>query len=108
MYNKSAQTAFETFQTILKDLNDSVVDSEKNVGDLIVSNIVNTMSDRASTEKAFNNILDSYRKSILPKVTNGWADLSEDQQASLTKMHFFLLWTTFISYICRSVSKMFT
>ena len=89
MYNKSAQTAFEHFQTILNDLNDSVVDSEKNVGDLIVSNIVNTMSDRASTKKAFNNILDSYRKSILPKVTNGWADLSEDQQASLMKMHFF-------------------
>ena len=84
MYNKSAQTAFETFQTMLKDSNDSVVDSEKNVGDLIVSNIVNTMSDRASTEKAFNNILDSYRK-----VTNGWADLSEVQQASLTKMHCF-------------------
>ena len=84
MYNKSAQTAFETFQTMLKDSNDSVVDSEKNVGDLIVSNIVNTMSDRASTEKAFNNILDGYRK-----VTNGWADLSEVQQASLTEMHCF-------------------
>ncbi|XP_060597475.1 uncharacterized protein LOC132751328 [Ruditapes philippinarum] len=89
MYNKSAQTAFDTLLCILQDLSDSVTDLDNKVGDKIVSNIVNTMSDRASTEKAFNNILEEYRKKILPTVTDGWTDLSSEQQTSLTSMHSF-------------------
>lgn len=50
-----------------------VGDTEVNVGNKIISNIVNTMYmyDRANTEKAFNDILELYRKNILPAVIDG-------------------------------------
>lgn len=90
MFNKSAQTAFDTLQIILMDLShDGESECGNKVGDKVVSNIVSTMSDRASTEKAFNNLLENYRKDILPGVTNGWEFLTDSQRESCSKLNTF-------------------
>lgn len=38
------------------------------------------MSDRASTEKAFNRLLEEYRLEILPQVIDGWADMDKEEK----------------------------
>lgn len=35
------------------------------------------MSDRASTEKTFNNLLEEFRSTILPEVVDNWNDLDD-------------------------------
>lgn len=51
-----------------------------NVGYQILANIRDTMSDRASTEKAFNRLLEEYRLEILPQVIDGWADMDKEEK----------------------------
>ena len=48
------------------------------------------MSDRASTEKAFNKLIASYRAEILPDVVRNWKDLTTHEKNSMARMyHFF-------------------
>ena len=48
------------------------------------------MSDRASTQKAFNTLLSQYRANILPLVINNWESLAENEQLSMSQMfHYF-------------------
>ena len=42
----------------------------------IISNVRDTMSDRAPTETHFNQLLEQYRSEVLPYVCLGWVDLS--------------------------------
>ena len=83
MSNKSAKTCLDTFKEIISDISHSGSD---NWGRMIQANLANTMSDRAATEKSFNNLLESYREEILPQVVEGWEDLSDDEQASFSKL----------------------
>lgn len=48
-----------------------------NVGLQILKNIQNIMSDRASTEKNFNKLLDEYRSDILSQIIENWNQLNE-------------------------------
>ena len=83
MSNKSAKTCLDTFKEIISDISHSGSDTS---GRMILANLANTMSDRAATEKSFNNLLESYREEILPQVVEGWEDLSDDEQASFSKL----------------------
>ena len=48
------------------------------------------MSDRASTQKAFNTLLSEYRANILPLVVNNWESLAENEQLSMSQIfHYF-------------------
>ena len=38
------------------------------------------MSDRASSQKAFNTLLSEYRAEVLPQVVSNWDSMSEDEQ----------------------------
>ena len=42
------------------------------------------MSDRAATEKAFNDLLSHYRSEILPTVIQEWEQLSNEECQSST------------------------
>jgi hypothetical protein len=48
------------------------------------------MSDRAATEKKFYELLEIYRKEILPLVKDGWEDMREEERMACSKMHNFL------------------
>lgn len=58
MLNKSGVCTLDTFKEILSDITNSChvkeLTANMNVGYQILANIRDTMSDRASTEKAFN------------------------------------------------------
>ena len=47
------------------------------------------MSDRASTQKSFNTLLEEYRATILPAVVTNWDQLQENEKLSMTQMHNF-------------------
>ena len=47
------------------------------------------MSDRASVERSFNELLTEYRATILPTVVDGWSDLLEEEQLSMSRMYNF-------------------
>ncbi|XP_056017756.1 uncharacterized protein LOC130053959 [Ostrea edulis] len=94
MSSKSAKTTLDTFNEILEDKNDVCSLREEktdtnNRGYKILSGIKNTMSDRASTEKKFNELLEEYRSNILPNVIEGWIDMTEDEHRSVSRMNNF-------------------
>ena len=45
------------------------------------------MSDRASVEHSFDGLLTEYRATILPTVVEGWCDLLEGEQLSMSRMY---------------------
>ena len=85
----SAQTTLDTLQEILDDLTCAAA-AEKGAGTetskIILSKIKNTMSDRAATEKAFNDLLSCYRSEILPTVIQEWEQLSNEERQSMSRM----------------------
>ena len=92
MATGSALNTRDLLLQILDDIN-AVYTSYRgdvpNVSSRIIANIKNTMSDRHIVEKNFNQLLEDYRTEILPSVVKDWESISEDERASLSKMHNF-------------------
>ena len=80
MVNKSGACTLDTFKVILEDISTYCKhlsnNNEFGVGFQLLSLIKNTMSDRASTEKHFNSLLQEYRNSILPEVIDSYDQLN--------------------------------
>ena len=92
MFNKSSQCTLDTFKDILEDINNHCYFSEQqreHHGYVLLSNIRDTMSDRVSTEKAFNVLLEEFRTTILPQVIYNWNDLSENERTLMSRMNNF-------------------
>lgn len=94
MFSKSAQSTLDTFKSILKDIDThcnvgEIEGTSNSIGSVILGKVKNTMSDRASTEKSFNVMLQQYRKEILPLVINNWGDLSTDERELCASMNNF-------------------
>ena len=83
----SASTMLGTLQEIIADIEE--VSTETDAGKKILANIKSTMSDRASTQKAFNDLLTDYRSGVLPQVIEEWDKLSEEEQLSMSSMYNF-------------------
>ena len=45
------------------------------------------MSDRANTEKSFNELLANYQAEILPLVVKNWEELSQKEKESMSEMY---------------------
>ena len=54
------------------------------------------MSDRHSAEKLFSQLLQEYRKDVLPEVVTGWDKMSQDEKNVLTRMNNFYCGLHFI------------
>lgn len=93
MFNKSGQSTLATLNEILSDINLHCYKKEKenqmNPGYSILANIRDTMSDRASTEKTFNKLLEEFRSTILPEVVDNWNDLDEMEKKLCSKLNNF-------------------
>lgn len=79
MHCKSSETVLDTLKEILHDNNDLCSEKEKDdnsVGFKLLTSIKNTMSDRATTEKKFQTLLEEYRREILSQIKEGWNLLS--------------------------------
>ena len=69
---------------------------QNRVSKTIVAKIKNTMSDRSSVQKSFNQLLMDYRSSVLPEVLADWQDLSSEEKGVLAKMNNFFCGLHFI------------
>lgn len=84
----SAKATLDEMATILQELIKSACSQTcPDVRNKILSNIKSTMSDRASVEHSFNGLLTEYRATILPTVVEGWCDLLEGEQLSMSRMY---------------------
>ena len=90
VFSGSSCDTLETLKQILSDI-DSVQSSlgQEAASGRILSKIKNTMSDRHSAEKLFNEMLQDYRGEILPEIIENWTMLSELEKNNMTRMNNF-------------------
>lgn len=55
----------------------------------LLSNIKNTMSDRASTEKFFNKLLQQYKQKIFPNIQLNFNNLTRNEQQLCSQINNF-------------------
>jgi len=79
---KSAQV----FKEILNDVSDSCNDV---ISRDIIKHICATLSDTVATEIKFNNLLESYRKEILPLIYSKYNTFSNDEKRTLGNFMYF-------------------
>ena len=84
---KSASDTLDIFKEIMGDI--SEVSGKLDFGDKLLSEIQNSMSDRASTEEKFHELLMGLKEKILPKVHDKWYTFSEEQQKKLINTQQF-------------------
>ena len=83
--SKSAQGSLDTLISLLDNIS-KLIDSPDLGADIII-NIKNTMSDRASTEKLFNDLFFKYRSELVPRFIQGFDSPAE--QGEVIKMNNF-------------------
>ncbi|WAR27970.1 hypothetical protein MAR_013674, partial [Mya arenaria] len=89
LVTKSGQNTLSAFQEILDDIDQQSVEADL-ASKKILMNITATMSDRASTEKRFNQLLQELRQTVLPDLYVNWEQLShENQLIASTLLNFF-------------------
>ena len=87
---KGATDTLATFNEILDDISDSSKFSNNDSGKKILLNIVSTMSDRASTQIKFNELLEDYRTTILKEhLSDSWDAMNDAEKSSVTKLNNF-------------------
>ena len=90
LVTKSGKDSLQTFKEILNDIDKTANDTESKISKQILTNITSTMSDSASTEKKFNELLKDYRLSVLPYTIQNYDHLDEESKKSVgTLMNFF-------------------
>jgi len=62
----------------------------------IVAKIKNTMSDRHSAEKLFNQLLEEFRGDILPSITENWSNLTPIEKDQMICMNNFFCGLHFV------------
>ncbi|XP_053372789.1 uncharacterized protein LOC128546365 [Mercenaria mercenaria] len=82
---KSASNTLKVLQEILNDLDSAA--SNNNVSRDIITHITATMSDRAATEVRFNELLQQYRKEILPLTYHNYHLFTEEEKSSLESLN---------------------
>ncbi|XP_072171738.1 uncharacterized protein [Diadema setosum] len=86
---KSAADTLSTFKELLADLDQACEDSKSASGKKILMNIRNTMSDRASTELKWHELLKNYRSEVLPLLIDNWTALSDEEREPLEQLSSF-------------------
>ena len=103
----SAQSMLDKVKEILDDLSASASTSngkDTQTVSEIVTRIKSTMSDRASTEMSFNELLTNYRAEILPLVVKNWEELSQKEN-SLSEMYNFFCGIHFVVSMAETTSE---
>ena len=89
MASGDTQTQLDALQSILKEVEDSLVGSVSDVEKKIVQSIKNVMSDRHIVQKIFNKIFQEYRATVLPDVIKDWANLNEEVKTKIKQVNEF-------------------
>lgn len=115
MINKSGQCTLDTLKEILGDI-ESYCEIQKEqeeheqyaAGMELLSNIKNTMSDRASIENNFNKLLQQYKQEIFPNIQLDFNNLTQDEQQLCSQINNFycgLHLLIGIADVCEAVLK---
>ena len=86
MLTGSTNQVLHTFVQILSDIE---LVAGPGSGNLILSKIKNTMSDRHVVEKKFNELLEDYRRDVLPVIVSGWEQMTSEEQGSVSTLKNF-------------------
>ena len=89
MTTKSGQDTLQTLKEILWDLDDKYYSGENKASEDLLFHIRNTMSDRAATELKFNELLEEYRRDVLPKVVRDWEELTDEEKEIMGRLNNF-------------------
>jgi hypothetical protein len=90
VFSGSSINTLETFKEILSDVDDVYKAlGRDSISSQVLLKIKNTMSDRHSAEKLFNEMLHDYRAEVLPTVVENWQVMSETERKQLTRMNNF-------------------
>lgn len=110
---KSGKDTLSAFEELLEDI-DERSEAANMVAKKVLLNITSTMSDRESTEKKFNQLLEELRSSVLQELYENWKDLSqEDQTKASTLLNFCCGLHSLIHFAetsnstCREAEKLF-
>ena len=84
----SAEHTLDLLKDVVKELTDvGEHRGRSNAGGKLTSSIKNTMTDRAAVNTKFNSMLETYQKEIVSGLLENWSDLSDEEQASVTKVN---------------------
>ena len=87
---KSAGDTLKVFKELLQDLDDASQLTDNETSKSIICHIIATLSDRASTEVKFNQLLADFRKEILPLSYHNYNTFTEAEKIPLESMcNFF-------------------
>ena len=87
--SKSAKHSLETFKSILSDIDSRCEDANNKVSKEILENIFCTMSDSASTEKKFNDLLAEYKDTVSPYIRENLQNLSDAETEPVERLMCF-------------------
>lgn len=91
---KSSEDTLKVFKEILNDINDIGDTANDEISRDILKHICATLSDRAPTEVKFNELLESYRKKLLPLMYTNFNSFPQEEKSSLETLCNFFLWPT--------------
>jgi hypothetical protein len=80
-----AESQLNLLKEVLGDITSSVED--ENADKKVMKSIKNLMSDRCIVQKKFNEILQTYRQSILPEVVEEWDIMDDDEKSKVSRMN---------------------
>lgn len=86
---KSSEDTLSTFKEVLSDIDERTTSTESEPGKLILGNIRSIMSDCASTEKKWHELLELFRKDVLPEVVDNCDDLTAEDRAPIESLTNF-------------------
>ena len=89
MVSKSGKDTLSTFKDILADIDVRCKATNNEFSSNILKHISATMSDRASTELKFSELLQQYRESVIPLVASNYNRLEGEDQEVINKLHNF-------------------
>lgn len=74
---------------MLNDIGERTLEADQ-AAKRVLASITSTMSDRTSTEKKFNALLEELRSSVLSDLNKDWEELSVENQTSASSMLIFI------------------
>ena len=84
----SAEHMMQLFKDVVSEIQQAgTATGVTAAGEKLVSSLTNTMTDRASVNTKFNELLRVYRQDVLSTTVEGWNNLSEDEKSSMRKLN---------------------
>ena len=106
MITKAGKDILKTLLNIFGDIDATSRTSENPVSKTILKNISSTMSDRASTQTKFNELLEVFRTDIIREdLGDHWDDMSTEEQTSVSKLCNFFCSIHALVHMAETCSK---